>query len=819
MLDVGEESMFKWKSAEKLAQPKITEVIAEDELSATAIVEEVAPAPLPVAQLLADASANPIAGECTNSIAEAQIPVALPPKELSADPGTAAAAQKPEHAETPPELGDRYEVLEFIGSGGMGSVWKVYDKQLDGTFAVKVLKPELLADATAVKRFEKEANLASDLTHANIAAIFGPGTDSQGRPFIIMGYVDGESLADILACEGKLSEERALDIFTQICEALSHSHMKGIIHRDIKPSNIIISKTESGGDMVHIVDFGIARCIYDEVTKTQALTKAVDIFGSPRYMSPEQFLGNNVTGQSDIYSLGCVFYEMLTGAPPFTDENPVKLILQHISETPDLSKVPIKFQSLIYSCLAKEPDLRAASVDWLLQMIAWLASAPAIKAQSMNMTHCMLAVMLILTSGITGVSLSSVSPIAPGSLTLFVTWMYVAFINRDNVGRSINYRILELNLFIAACAVAIIGVVTFATGPLTNMALTPLLAALSLWLILQPQSISVYSNCLSVLLSRVVGCRPEQPRKHAKTVFNAGMTMAYVATGSLGLITALSVISPILNRVYGADAGTSYVSSDFWCFASSFVFGSFLFIATRMLFDTMLGKLTARQSLSLSIKIQSILVIAAALGTVAVCFTVGSYGLSQFVRQNFDSLPDKQLQQQLRLEALGYPDSHLANQAKLGAASDLWLTFGRRFDALALCQQVIDSKREKDPVTLATAYEERFNFGGLSGQRAGDTSDLEKALSLLAGAQSPLVPDFDSVVLQRYLPHRAESLALDIGDLAVMRNDSELGMRALAMAEQHKTSSDWYFAGRRKDLQAKLERLQKDKPLSSTDHK
>jgi serine/threonine protein kinase len=100
-----------------------------------------------------------------------------------------------------------------------------------------------------------------------------PGTDSQGRPFIIMGYVDGESLADILAREGKLSEERALDIFTQICEALSHSHMKGIIHRDIKPSNIIISKTESGGDMVHIVDFGIARCIYDEVTKTQALTK------------------------------------------------------------------------------------------------------------------------------------------------------------------------------------------------------------------------------------------------------------------------------------------------------------------------------------------------------------------------------------------------------------------------------------------------------------------------------------------------------------------------------------------------------------------
>lgn len=97
--------------------------------------------------------------------------------------------------------------------------------------------------------------------------------------------------------------------------------MKGIVHRDIKPSNIIISKTESGADMVHVVDFGIARCVYDEVTKTQALTKAVDIFGSPRYMRPEQFLGQEVTGQSDIYSLGCVLYEMLSGAPPFTEES------------------------------------------------------------------------------------------------------------------------------------------------------------------------------------------------------------------------------------------------------------------------------------------------------------------------------------------------------------------------------------------------------------------------------------------------------------------------------------------------------------------
>jgi serine/threonine protein kinase len=223
-----------WKPAEKLATPKLTELVAQDD-DAVGVEQQ---QPAQNQDTLAQADAQPL-----------------------------------------------------VGSGGMGTVWKVYDKQLAETFAIKVLKPELISDATALKRFEKEANLASDLTHANIAAIFGPGTDDKGRPYIIMRFVDGESLADILAREGKFSEERALDIFSQICEALSHSHMKGIVHRDIKPSNIIISKTESGGDMVHIVDFGIARCVYDEVTKTQALTKAVDVFGSPRYMSPEQLLG------------------------------------------------------------------------------------------------------------------------------------------------------------------------------------------------------------------------------------------------------------------------------------------------------------------------------------------------------------------------------------------------------------------------------------------------------------------------------------------------------------------------------------------------
>lgn len=257
-----------------------------------------------------------------------------------------------------PDLGARYEVLEFIGAGGMGSVWKVFDKELNGYFAVKVLLPALVADDVSLKRFQKEAELASELNHPNIVAIYGPGSDLEGNPTIIMRLVAGESLEEILKREGKLSEERATDIAQQICEALVYSHSKGIVHRDIKPSNIIISKTESGADLVQLVDFGIARCVYEQKTATMAITQAVDMLGSPLYMSPEQLLGQEVTEASDMYSFGCVFYEMLTGKPPFYDENPVKVVLMHISENSDLLPLPEKLRFTLESMLQKTPGIR-----------------------------------------------------------------------------------------------------------------------------------------------------------------------------------------------------------------------------------------------------------------------------------------------------------------------------------------------------------------------------------------------------------------------------------------------------------------------------
>lgn len=288
-------------------------------------------------------------------------------------PDAPAALETKTYPESPPELGERYEILDYIGAGGMGTVWKVLDKTLNETFAIKVLRPQFATDEDSIKRIKQEARLAMDLTHANIAAVFGATEDVHGQPCIIMRYAEGESLQNILAKEGKLDPVRAEQIYNQIADALVHSHMKGIVHRDIKPSNIIISRTASGGEVVKLVDFGIAKSVYEEVSKTQALTKTSDVVGSPRYMSPEQFLGQEVGPPADWYSLGCVYYEMLTGHPPFTEENPVKLILQHLHDQPDFSKVPKQRVFEISVLLQKDPKQRKRITD-SIRSNAWIPS-------------------------------------------------------------------------------------------------------------------------------------------------------------------------------------------------------------------------------------------------------------------------------------------------------------------------------------------------------------------------------------------------------------------------------------------------------------
>src|SRR5581483_10202154 len=158
-----------------------------------------------------------------------------------------------------PNLPDRYEVLEQIGHGGMGSVYKVYDKAVEKVMAIKVLQPELTKDAAALKRFEQEAESASELNHSNLVSVYGHGTSLDGAPYIVMDFIDGPGLAAILKKEHHLEPKRALDIFIKICEGLIYAHDRNVIHRDIKPTNIIMTRTADGADSAHIVDFGIAK--------------------------------------------------------------------------------------------------------------------------------------------------------------------------------------------------------------------------------------------------------------------------------------------------------------------------------------------------------------------------------------------------------------------------------------------------------------------------------------------------------------------------------------------------------------------------------
>lgn len=288
-------------------------------------------------------------------------------------PSSAYALSDAEIAAVQANLGDRYKVVSLLGRGGMGAVFKVKDTELNRTFAIKVLNSQLVTDATSIKRFEQEARAAKDLTQANLVAVYDYGIGKSGAPFIIMDYLEGENLADILAKEGYLDTARAVDIFIQVVEAVVHAHMKGVIHRDIKPSNIIIEKGPGGTDLVKLVDFGIAKVLPTETQRTQ-MTQTGEIFGSPLYMSPEQCLGNKLDARSDIYEIGCVMYEALTGIQPFAAENAIKSIMKHIHEdvTPILELkqdfgTPKSLDRVIQHCLEREPDNRYQTSQDLLK--------------------------------------------------------------------------------------------------------------------------------------------------------------------------------------------------------------------------------------------------------------------------------------------------------------------------------------------------------------------------------------------------------------------------------------------------------------------
>ncbi len=274
---------------------------------------------------------------------------------------------------------NRYEVTEPLGKGGMSVVFKARDRRLKKTIAVKVLMPHLSVDPLSVQRFQQEATAASHLDHPNIVKVYNVGATDSGLPFMAMDFLEGHSLSATIKEKGRLNYEDALNIFVQLTGALTHAHEKGVIHRDLKPSNVILSQHGTERDVAKLVDFGIAKVLAQDGHTQAKLTQTGDIFGSPHYMSPEQCLGGELDERSDVYSMGCLMYEALTGRPPHTGESTLQILHKHISETPASFKTVIpetstsaQLEVIVFRCLAPKRDDRIQSMKQLQQELTKL---------------------------------------------------------------------------------------------------------------------------------------------------------------------------------------------------------------------------------------------------------------------------------------------------------------------------------------------------------------------------------------------------------------------------------------------------------------
>jgi len=269
-------------------------------------------------------------------------------------------------------LAGRFEVLEEIGAGGMGTVYKVLDRKINEEMALKILRPEIAPKATVIERFKNELKLARRISHKNVCRLYDLHEES-GILFITMEYVPGEDLGTLIRREGTLSAERASDLAMQIAEGLAQAHKLGVIHRDLKPRNIMIDLEGS----VRIMDFGIAR----EVIGPD-LTASGVLIGTPYYMSPEQAAGETTDQRTDIYALGVILFEMVTGRPPFEGDGGLCIALKHKAELPKHprefnAQVPEALDGLILRCLAKKKEDRYQSAEELIAEIVRFESGAA----------------------------------------------------------------------------------------------------------------------------------------------------------------------------------------------------------------------------------------------------------------------------------------------------------------------------------------------------------------------------------------------------------------------------------------------------------
>lgn len=271
----------------------------------------------------------------------------------------------------------KYRLVDSIGEGGMGVVYKVEQVLLNRQMALKTLAGTEFSESS-IKRFHAEAKLLAKLDHPGLVKVRDFGFIDNVKPFLVMDFVQGRTLSSVLKTSGVMPLDVAIKIFVELCFALGYAHNHNIVHRDIKPSNIMLTTPgiDSENEHVKVLDFGIAKLLHRGLNETDSLTRTGEIFGSPFYMSPEQCLGKPVDHRSDIYSMGCVMFEVLTGAPPFSGETSIATIMKHQSEMPLTLKeasmgreFPDEVESLVANMLEKDPDKRIQSLLDVAQIL------------------------------------------------------------------------------------------------------------------------------------------------------------------------------------------------------------------------------------------------------------------------------------------------------------------------------------------------------------------------------------------------------------------------------------------------------------------
>jgi predicted Ser/Thr protein kinase len=302
--------------------------------------------------------------------------------------GRATSATEPSRAGNQPappgardlhgrEIAGRYRIVSLLGEGGMGAVYRGEQISLKRKCAIKLLKPELSADPGLVRRFNAEAELVAKLSHPNVVNIYDFGQDVDGTLFIAMEYIEGRSLRAAMNSDGPLPARRAVAIAAQVASSLTDAHAHGIVHRDLKPDNVMLTERGREKDVVRVLDFGIAKLRDEGKNTVQQMTQAGDLVGTPQYMAPEQIRGDRVDGRTDVYALGAMLYEMVTGRLPFEGPTVMAILSKHLTETPPSPGarrpelgIPPALDALVMASLAKDPGARVQSMEEVGERLA-----------------------------------------------------------------------------------------------------------------------------------------------------------------------------------------------------------------------------------------------------------------------------------------------------------------------------------------------------------------------------------------------------------------------------------------------------------------